>query len=909
VTRRRTPGPALVAAGLLAASVAGGPPRPDPPVEPVALTLERIMDDPEWIARSPSLPYWSHDSRVLYYEIEREGSELRELYELPVDGSPRRVTDERLPTIDADPDEGDHDSDRSHHVYERHGDLFVEELATGEVRQLTRTAAREFWPFFLAGDDRVAFGRDGAIFVRHLDTGLESQPYVLEEGEDPEADDAEDEEDDDYLTAQQARLFGVLAEREARTEEQRERERARREADPTRAPHPFYLGKRSVDSEWLSPSGRAALVVVHEGEQDRGRRDTMPDWVTAHGYVDTQAVRRLVGTGRPVSRQVLLLDLDAHQMHELDLGTLPGIREDPLADVRAENEAWRAEQARADGDGDGATDQAEATPEEPAPRVGGGEAARDHGARASGGDVGAGDHTGAAGADDGAAADGADAAVRDEGAARDAAGDGTRPSRADEARAGDDAEDEREPRPVSIFGVSWHEEGTAALFFVRSRDNKDRWLCHVDARTRALTVVERLHDPAWINWRFNDAGWLPDGRLWFLSEASGWSHAYVARVDDGHAEVRALTRGPFEVSDVEPSRDGTTLYVRANAEHPGRYELYAIDVARGTMARRTSLGGRNRFVISPDETKVVARHGTTTTPPELYLQSLEPGSMPRRLTTTVTRAYESLELEPPRIVPVPSSHVDAPIWSRLYLPPDDAPPPAADGRRPAVLFVHGAGYLQNAHHGWSGYFREFLFHQLLARRGYVVLDMDYRGSAGYGRDWRTAIYRDMGGPELEDYLDGIDWLAEHHGVDPARVGIYGGSYGGFLTLMALFDHPDRFAAGAALRPVTDWAHYNHGYTSNILNTPEVDPLAYARSSPIEHAEGLDDPLLICHGMLDDNVFFKDTVRLTQRLIELGKQGWEVAMYPVEPHGFREPSSWLDEYRRILRLFEETLGDA
>jgi dipeptidyl aminopeptidase/acylaminoacyl peptidase len=222
------------------------------------------------------------------------------------------------------------------------------------------------------------------------------------------------------------------------------------------------------------------------------------------------------------------------------------------------------------------------------------------------------------------------------------------------------------------------------------------------------------------------------------------------------------------------------------------------------------------------------------------------------------------------------------------------------------MFVHGAGYLQNAHKGWSGYFREFMFHSLLAHRGYVVLDMDYRASAGYGRDWRTAIYRRMGTPELEDLTAGVDWLVANKNVDRERIGVYGGSYGGFMALMALFVQPDLFACGAALRPVTDWAHYNHGYTSNILNTPSVDPEAYKLSSPIEYAEGLEKPLLICHGMLDDNVFFQDSVRLTQRLIELEKTDWEVALFPIEPHGFREPSSWLDEYRRILALFEEHL---
>jgi dipeptidyl aminopeptidase/acylaminoacyl peptidase len=125
--------------------------------------------------------------------------------------------------------------------------------------------------------------------------------------------------------------------------------------------------------------------------------------------------------------------------------------------------------------------------------------------------------------------------------------------------------------------------------------------------------------------------------------------------------------------------------------------------------------------------------------------------------------------------------------------------------------------------------------------------------------------------------------------------------------MAMFNEPDTFAAGAALRSVTDWAHYNHGYTSNILNEPHLDPEAYRKSSPIYFAEGLEGDLLIAHGVVDTNVHFQDVVRLSQRLIELEKEDWEMALYPIEGHGFTQPSSWTDEYRRILKLFEDTIG--
>jgi len=211
------------------------------------------------------------------------------------------------------------------------------------------------------------------------------------------------------------------------------------------------------------------------------------------------------------------------------------------------------------------------------------------------------------------------------------------------------------------------------------------------------------------------------------------------------------------------------------------------------------------------------------------------------------------------------------------------------------------------HQKFPYYFREQMFHDLLLQHGYVVLDMDYRASEGYGRDWRTAIYRQMGHPELEDLLDGKRWLVDNQHVDAERVGIYGGSYGGFMTLMALFRAPGEFAAGAALRPVTDWTQYDHEYTSKILNTPQIDPLAYARSSPIEFADGLRDPLLICHGVIDDNVLFEDSMRLYQRLIELHKDNFTISPYPLDRHSFVNADSWLDEYKRIYQLFEQNVG--
>ena len=224
------------------------------------------------------------------------------------------------------------------------------------------------------------------------------------------------------------------------------------------------------------------------------------------------------------------------------------------------------------------------------------------------------------------------------------------------------------------------------------------------------------------------------------------------------------------------------------------------------------------------------------------------------MTHTISAEFLAMPLVAPDIVPVKSSNTLQPIFSRVYMPTDNKTDNGQ--KRRAVIFNHGAGYLQNSHLGWSGYFREFMFHSMLAQQGYVVMDMDYRASAGYGRDWRTAIYRHMGKPEIDDLRDGVNWLVENANVDRQRIGTYGGSYGGFMTFMALFTQPDLFQSGAALRPVTDWAHYNRGYTANILNMPDVDPIAYERSSPLYFAEGLEKPLLINAPMVDSNVFFQ-----------------------------------------------------
>jgi dipeptidyl aminopeptidase/acylaminoacyl peptidase len=361
---------------------------------------------------------------------------------------------------------------------------------------------------------------------------------------------------------------------------------------------------------------------------------------------------------------------------------------------------------------------------------------------------------------------------------------------------------------------------------------------------------------------------------------------------------QAPNDGKWEVQGVRLSNDGKWFELTTSETSPYEHHFWRMAVTGGPRTQITATPGFHEAVASPDGLMLADIYSYTNKPPEVYLQALAPKAPAVKVTTSPSAAFLAHPWLDVPIVTVPARD-GTPVPARFYKP---AQPNGA-----AVIFVHGAGYLQNVHRGWSSYEHEYLFHHLLLTRGYTVLDVDYRGSAGYGRNWRTAIYRHMGGQDLDDQIDAAKWLVTQQGIDAKRIGVYGGSYGGFITLMAMFTRPGTFAAGAALRPVTDWAAYNAGYTSDILNNPQKDAEAYRQSSPIYFAEGLQGALLICHGVVDTNVHFQDTVRLAQRLIELHKANWNVAFYPMENHGFVDASAWTDEYRRIFELFERNLG--
>jgi dipeptidyl aminopeptidase/acylaminoacyl peptidase len=795
----------LLLAGLIALSVL---PVAAETAQP--LDLETIMADPDWVGHAVENPYWSVDGRSLYYSLKRDGSQVHDLYRVdPASGQSTRLDPSAMAQAEG---QAVYDRTHQHAAYILHGDVFLVDLASGRRTQVTRSAQPESSPQFSADGRSLQYRESNNWYVYDMASGVTSPAAVLKFADDPQA------KKPDTLEQQQLDLFKELRENKQDKDAQHADQQALADADPTRAPLPFYLGDKvqAVDTE-LSPDGRWMLVVTQPAHHDDGKAPYVIHYVTDSGYTETEDARTYVGRNDPAPQSVLLLDLSAHKQYPLATDNLPGIKDDPLKAIRDKTVA-ELEKA-------GKDDEAKALK---APDV----------------------------------------------------------------------------RPVTMYsmdsgsaGIAWSEDGRQAALEFLSIDSKDRWIASIDFSKHALVPQHRLHNEAWINWIFNDFGWLKDGRtLWYLSEQSGYSQLYAKPMDGA---AKALTTGKFEVSQPQLSHDGKWFYLRTNQVAPYSYDVYRVPSSGGALTRVSQYGGMDQFVLSPDDNRLAVLHSSAYVLPQLAVQSAQGGST-SELTNTMKPGFTAHAWIAPKMVEVPSSHGAGVIYAKYYGPANETDAAAS---RPAVIFVHGAGYLQDVSESATYYQHEQLFNNLLVQQGYVVLDLDYRASQGYGSAWRTAIYRQMGHPELEDLLDGKAWLVKNHGVDPKRVGIYGGSYGGFMTEMALLRAPGEFAAGAAQRPPADWVTYNDQYTANILNNPQLDPEAYKTSSPIEYASNLRDPLLINHGLIDDNVLASDSLRLYERFVELHKKNFWISLYPLERHEFEHADSWYDEYRRIDELFE------
>jgi dipeptidyl aminopeptidase/acylaminoacyl peptidase len=459
-------------------------------------------------------------------------------------------------------------------------------------------------------------------------------------------------------------------------------------------------------------------------------------------------------------------------------------------------------------------------------------------------------------------------------------------------------------------------DGASLLIERYSADRKTRELFIADTDSGKARRIYGEKDDAWVEGGLYTTRWMPDGRhILTTSEKEGWNQLYLLSPDG--SKVEKLTDGAWEIRWFDIAPAGDKIYYLANATEHAQWQLMSYDIASKTI---TKLSRREGTYESPLMAKkgdfIVAGYSNFGRPTELARVPTSPPSQlaaagatasegERQLTSTIPAAFKSIPWVVPEIISF-KARDGVSVPAMIYKPAGFSPAK----KYPLVVFVHGAGYLQNVYRGWSYYWHEYMFHHRLTQRGYVVFEVEYRGSAGMGRKYRTDVYMYLGGKDLDDEVDGLEYIKHLGYIDSSRVGIYGGSYGGFMTLMGLF-RTDEYACGAALRAVTSWENYyrhNSWYTEARLGKPEEHAEAYRISSPITYADSLKKPLLILHGMVDDNVFFQDAVQLIGKLQRSGKK-FEAMVYPDESHSFNGPESWLDEYSRIEEFFDRHLLSA
>src|SRR5579863_1161203 len=300
------------------------------------VTLEQIMAARDWIGNPPEGGFWSDDSKSVYYSVKRDGSMLRDLYVVGASGSnPHKLADSELP--DASSPDGAYNLARTLKVFVRNDNLFVRNLTTGSLRQLTRYNGKKDSPSFMADGSRVQWHEGTDIYIYDLNSGITSLPADVHLEDDP----AKPHPPQNYLEAEQPRLFQELSDRASNKQAQAEQQAAQQNADPTHVGAPWYLGTSiSIAQSALSPNGRWLVLITQSKDYTAGAPGIMPNYITDSGYVETSKEHTYVDLNPPPAQQVKLLDLQTHSVYDLDLSQLPGIKEDPLAALRKTAVDW-----------------------------------------------------------------------------------------------------------------------------------------------------------------------------------------------------------------------------------------------------------------------------------------------------------------------------------------------------------------------------------------------------------------------------------------------------------------------------------------------------------------------------------------------------------------------------------------
>jgi len=445
---------------------------------------------------------------------------------------------------------------------------------------------------------------------------------------------------------------------------------------------------------------------------------------------------------------------------------------------------------------------------------------------------------------------------------------------------------------IYLARAGWRPDGRLTAQ-VLSRDQKVLRLLVFDGG-EARTLIEERSEP-WLNLS-HDTRFLESGEMLWSSERSGFRHLYL--YDGEGRQLRQLTSGDWPVSHVlgvdEPRR---LVYFQAGLPSVVERNVFAASLDGGEPRQVTSGGGWHDGVVSRDGAWLIDMHSAREAAPSLKLLAM-PDGLERAVLFANEVSAASIGLEPPELVELEASD-GTPLHGALYRPRGAPGTPA-----PIVVSVYGGPHAQRVADDW--YATVDLRAQYLAQHGLVVLKVDNRGSANRGLAFEAPLHLRMGSVEVEDQVAGVRWLAANRDyADATRVGIYGWSYGGYMTLMAMARAPEVFHVGVAGAPVTHWDGYDTAYTERYMSTPAENPEGYREGSVMAHVDALAGKLLIVHGMIDENVHFRHTARLLVAMAGAGKD-YELLIYPEERHMPRDEKGLQDQERKVLGFLIENL---
>lgn len=474
------------------------------------------------------------------------------------------------------------------------------------------------------------------------------------------------------------------------------------------------------------------------------------------------------------------------------------------------------------------------------------------------------------------------------------------------------------PNPVARLGVvgveggepAWMDVGDDDQYLPRAgwtpagevwfqRLNRDQTVLELvlaDANSGQTRVLVRDRDEAWVNLQ-DDLHFLSDGRFLWTSERDGWNHLYLFAAD-GTLD-RQLTNGTWQVAGVSGlDEKEETVFFRANAEDPRQWHLYALDLNGGEVRRLgRDVGGSHGALLAPDGRFLIDTWSALDTPPRTDLIDTESGKALRELWRTGAELadWDLLPVEPGTL----SIEGGVELHTQLIRPRDFDPAK----KYPVVLYVYGGPHSQLTSDGWGGSIHHT--YRVFAEMGIGVFLVDNRGTFGRGHAFETAVHRRLGQLEVEDQLTAVRWLKEQPWVDGGRVAVYGGSYGGYMTLMLMLKAPEMFKAGIAYAPVTDWRLYDSAYTERYMDTPEDNPDGYEQGAPLTLAGHLEGSLLMVHGLRDNNVHVQNTLNMVGMLAGENKK-FELMIYPKTRHGVRRGQYALHFHQLKVDFLQRTL---